>query len=253
VRCQAGFGQVTLRPMTDNADARPRATLLLTRPREASEGFAAEIAQGDPPLYIVIAPLMEIAPVGAAPMLTQDDAIVFTSANAVPFAGAGNGRRAWCVGARTARVAREAGFDAVEAGECADALVDRLLQEPRGRRILHLRGRHQRGDVTERLRAAGHDAAAHVVYDQVSLPPDAAFSAALTRDHLIVPLFSPRSAALFAEAAQPGWHPGPEDRILALSAAVRAALPEEWKARARVVDRPDAAAMRDAIARRIFP
>jgi hypothetical protein len=31
--------------MTDNADARPRATLLLTRPREASEGFAAEIAQ----------------------------------------------------------------------------------------------------------------------------------------------------------------------------------------------------------------
>jgi hypothetical protein len=45
MRCQAGFGQVTLRPMTDNADARPRATLLLTRPREASERFAAEIAQ----------------------------------------------------------------------------------------------------------------------------------------------------------------------------------------------------------------
>jgi hypothetical protein len=32
--------------MTDNDDARPRATLLLTRPRAASESFAAEIAQG---------------------------------------------------------------------------------------------------------------------------------------------------------------------------------------------------------------
>jgi uroporphyrinogen-III synthase len=173
-------------------------------------------------------------------MLTQDDAIVFTSANAVPFAGAGQWAPRVVRRCADRPVAREAGFDAVEAGACADALVDaRLLQEPRGRRILHLRGRHQRGDVTERLRAAGHDAAAHVVYDQVSLPPDAAFSAALTRDRLIVPLFSPRSAALFAEAAQPGWHPGPEDRILALSAAVRAALPEEWKKRARVVDRPD--------------
>jgi hypothetical protein len=31
--------------MTDNVDARPRATLLLTRPRAASERFAAEIAK----------------------------------------------------------------------------------------------------------------------------------------------------------------------------------------------------------------
>jgi uroporphyrinogen-III synthase len=252
MRCQAGFGQVTLRPMTDNADARPRATLLLTRPREASEGFAAEIAQGDPPLDIVIAPLMEIVPVGAAPMLTQDDAIVFTSANAVPFAGAGNGRRAWCVGARTPASRARPGSTPSRPGNALMRWWTVFCEEPRGRRILHLRGRHQRGDVTERLRAAGHDAAAHVVYDQVSLPPDAAFSAALTRDHLIVPLFSPRSAALFAEAAQPlASRPrGPNPRAQR-GGPGRAARGMEGASPGR--GQAGRAAMRDAIARRIFP
>jgi uroporphyrinogen-III synthase len=253
MRCQAGSGQVTLRPMTDNVDARPRATLLLTRPRAASESFAAEIAGGGLPLDIVISPRMEIVPVDAPPPLAGDDALVFTSANAIPFAGPGEGRRAWCVGARTTRTARDAGFDAREAGACADALVARLLEERPGPRLLHLRGRHQRGDVVERLRAAGHDTAAHVVYDQVALRPDAAFTSALARDRLIVPLFSPRSASLFSDAAQPDWRPGSEDLILALSAAVRDALPSEWADRCRVVEKPHGAAMRDAIARLIFP
>jgi uroporphyrinogen-III synthase len=114
--------------MTDNVDARPRATLLLTRPRAASERFAAEIGKRGLPLDIVIAPLMEIAPVGPARCSRSDDAFIFTSANAVPPPVPASGAAPGASGERHGGGARDAGFDAVEAGACADALVDGLLR-----------------------------------------------------------------------------------------------------------------------------
>jgi uroporphyrinogen-III synthase len=253
MRCQAGGGQVTLRPMADNDDARPRATLLLTRPRAMSERFAAEVAERDLPVDIVIVPLMEIVATDAPPSLTADTGVIFTSSQAVARAGPGDGRRAWCVGARTTEAARTAGFDAVLAGACADVLVARLLQERPSGPLVHLRGRHQRGDVAARLCDAGLQVTSHVLYDQVEVPPGAAFTTALRHSPLWVPLFSPRSAELFAAAARERWTPAPDDAIVALSAAVMAGVPPEWAEKTEVIEHPDGPSMLDAIARRIYP
>jgi hypothetical protein len=170
MRCQAVEGQVTLRPMADNDAARPRATLLLTRPRAASERFSAEIIRRDLPLDIVIAPLMEIVATDPPPPLPVGAELIFTSSNAVGLAGRGAGQRAWCVGARTASAATQAGFDGVVAGFSADDLVALLNDERPGARLVHLRGRHQRGDVADRLAAAGLSVTSHVVYEQVAVP-----------------------------------------------------------------------------------
>jgi len=253
MRCQASGGQVTLSPMADNDDARPRATLLLTRPRAMSERFAAEIAERDLPVDIVIAPLMEIVPADAPPPLAAETGVIFTSSQAVARAGPGDGRRAWCVGGRTTEAARAAGFDAVLAGACADELVSRLRKERPAGPMVHLRGRHQRGDVAKRLHDAGLSVTSHVLYDQVEVPPDAAFTTALGRTPLCVPLFSPRSAELFVTAAKGLWEPAPDDAILALSAAVKATLPPEWAEKTLVSDHPDGPSMIDAVTRRIFP
>ena len=253
MRCQARRGQVTLSPMADNDDARPRATLLLTRPRAMSERFADEIAERDLPLDIVIAPLMEIVPADAPPPLTDDTGVIFTSSQAALLAGAGDGRRAWCVGVRTVEAARSAGFDAILAGACADELVAMLLKERPAGPLVHLRGRYQRGDVAARLRDAGLPVTSHVLYDQVQVPPGAAFEMALDRAPLFVALFSPRSATLFATAAKGMWNPKQDDAVFTLSAAVKAALPPEWAGKTHVSERPDGPSMIDAVARRIFP
>jgi uroporphyrinogen-III synthase len=243
--------------MADNDDgrlrARPRATLLLTRPKAASDRFAADLAHRELSLDIVISPLMEIVATGPTPPVPEDAELIFTSSNAVQIAGAGAGRRAWCVGKRTTEAASDAGFDAVMAGACAEELIARLLHTRPGANLVHFHGRHQRGDVVQRLSAAGLAATSQVIYDQVAAPPDAAFVQALSQSPLLVPLFSPRSADLFAKAAAPSWEPGTSATLLALSGAVEDALPERWRRRTEVVARPDGSAMLDAIERRIFP
>ena len=75
--------------------------LLLTRPEAASRRFADEC--GGLGLHIVIAPLQRIEPVAHDPeVLASAEGLVFTSPVAVPFAGAGRGRTAICVGTGTA-------------------------------------------------------------------------------------------------------------------------------------------------------
>lgn len=239
--------------MADNHDARPQATLLMTRPQAASEQFAQEIAARDLPIEVVISPLMEIVPVGAPVVITTGTEVIFTSSNAVAVVGPGGHQRAWCVGPRTTAEAKAAGFDAVETGQTAEELVATLVANAATRPLLHLRGRHQRGDVTTRLCAAGLNAQSQVVYDQVARPPDDAFFLALSRNPVIVPLFSPRSAELFVSAASPVWAPKSGDTLLTLSDAVLEMLPPDWAANSATVDRPVGSAMLDGIARWILP
>jgi uroporphyrinogen-III synthase len=235
----------------DEAEARP--TLLLTRPRAASARFALEVAARWPAARVVVAPLMEVVPVGDPPALDGLGAVIFTSSNAVARASPGGGLRAFCVGARTAAAASRAGFDAVMAGETADALVEHLAALRPAGPVLHLHGVHQRGDVVPRLADAGIGARGAEIYDQRAVPPDTVFFDALAARPLLVPLFSPRSAALFRGAAEPVLGTDAVGaRFFALSAAVRDALPAGWHPATDVADRPDAEALLDDIARRIF-
>ncbi|GHD98318.1 uroporphyrinogen III synthase [Defluviimonas sp. 20V17] len=224
--------------------------LLLTRPAVQSQRFAQQARAALGPLTVVISPLTEIRFLEAE--MPREGAVIFTSENGV-LAHArrvlGAGRRAWCVGARTARAAEAAGFHAQTSGGDADALVSDLIARGVRGPLLHVRGTHSRGAVADRLNSAGIETHEAELYDQRPKPPTAE-ARALLADHvpLLVPLFSPRSAALFAAAATGAGAPL---HIFAFSAAVAAALKGVEMASLDVAARPEAGAMIDAMAQRI--
>ena len=224
--------------------------LLLTRPEADARRFESRVRALAPgPWRTVIAPLLEIVPLagpevpGATP--------IFTSAHAVPFAGPGGGRSAWCVGPRTAAAARMAGWVPRTGDGDADGLQSAILAAP-PEPVIHLRGLHSRGALADRLRGAGRPAEERVVYDQRARPLATEARAALGagsssgRDAgqvgVVAPVFSPRSALLLAEAV---GNPRAPFRVIAVSAAAAEPL-RRWSP--IVAARPDGEAMAEATA-----
>ena len=230
--------------MPNNADT-PPVPLLMTRARDASEAFVAALPDAlRVRLTPVFSPLLDIVPRDGTPEIAPDDAALFTSANGVRYAPAGAGRRAFCVGQATTDAAEARGWKAQMAGQDADALVAELTQNPSKQRLFHLSGAHTRGQIVERLRDAGMQVTHHVLYDQHLCPLTDAAQALLTSDApLLIPLFSPRTAAHLATTA-PGLH---RAHIIALSPAVAAALGDVTTASLRIAQEPDATAMHCAI------
>lgn len=215
-------------------------TVLLTRPQAASEAFAEGLQGAD----VVIAPLMAIVPTGVAVDLERVDGLILTSQAVIPFVPS-TALPAYCVGPRTTQAARDAGVQAECAGQDADALVDALAdRKPKGA-LLHLHGTHTRGQIAQRLTALGLSVRGLAVYDQQDAAPTPAFHDALTRPDLIVPLFSPRSAEIFAAAAR---SLRPDTVILALSPAVAEALPRKMQAQTRISPAPTGQEMRKRLA-----
>ncbi|PZO67098.1 MAG: uroporphyrinogen-III synthase [Paracoccus denitrificans] len=183
--------------------------VLLTRPLAASTRFAADVrAMG---LDCLIAPLMRIVPVAHDPAVVDAARnLIFTSENAIPFAGQGRGRSALCVGPRTALAAHVAGFAVTCGPGDAARLMPMLPANPTG--WLHLRGRH----VSAHLNVPEI-----VVYDQAQMPMSPEGRAVLAApDPVILPLFSPRSARLAAHATVDSTAPL---MLAAISAATLAA------------------------------
>lgn len=178
--------------------------ILLTRPADASNDMRDRLA----PRFVgrvrwVISPLIAIVPSAALPDLQRVAALIFTSQNGVEAYIAAKGRvdlPCYTVGDTTARAARDAGMTAISAGGDADALVARILADGQSGPYIHLRGEHARGDIAERLRAADYDATDAVIYAQQEQPLSKQAQDAL-QGHVpvIIPLFSPRSAALLGE------------------------------------------------------
>jgi uroporphyrinogen-III synthase len=185
--------------------SRPPA-FLLTRPMAQSRCFAEQLRAGLGALDVVISPLM--APEFLPFELPDHDlaAVIFTSATAVDaVVRAGTAPRlprlAWCVGDRTAAVARDAGFNARSADGDAEALIAAIRADPPPGPLLHLRGEEARGDIAPRLTAAGIATASCVLYRQVPQRLNQQALALLAQPRLVVlPLFSPRTARLCAEA-----------------------------------------------------
>ena len=228
--------------------ARTRPHLLLTRPRAQSERFAARLGARWPGLAVTMAPLMEIVLQPArADAADGMRGLIFTSENGVAGFLAGCARRdlpVWCVGPRTAETARAAGFGTVHvAGGDAQALLSMLVQTAPPGPLLHLRGQHAARAIADDLRAAGIAAQALVVYDQRARPLDSAARALLERPgEVIVPLFSPRTARLFAASLhditlRARIHP------IAISTAAAQPLSESHAATLHIASAPDATAM----------
>ncbi|MTH78980.1 uroporphyrinogen-III synthase [Paracoccus aestuariivivens] len=207
-------------------------SLLLTRPEDASRRFAAGLAHLHLP--VVISPVLRIVPVAHDKAgIAAATGLVFTSVNAVPAAGAGRGRPAICVGPATAEAARKAGFSVTEGpGDAARMLP---LLAGLGPGWLHPHGRH----IAKDLPVSGI-----VVYDQLpELPSPQAVELLAGAAPVIVPIFSPRSAALVSDwvraARAPLW-------LATISAAAQAAWRHE-PARSVIALTPDAAGMRVAV------
>ena len=192
--------------------------LILTRPEAVSRRFLAACeAMAGTPIPSLLSPVMEIRPVEvmlssvpAALVLTSENGAVRAGELGLPPLGA------WCVGPRTAAVARDRGFRALEVGPDAEALLATLLARRPPGTLLHLRGEQARGDLAVRLREAGLDASEVVAYRQVALPPTREAQEALAGPGpLVVPLFSPRSAVLLS-----GWAPQAPLHVVAISEAV---------------------------------
>ena len=243
-----GWGRVTLWTVANNA-SHTAIPLIMTRPLPASEAFLRTL----PPdlldrLNPVFSPLIEIVPLHPTDPMADADAAVFSSANGVAAAPAGHGRTAYCVGPATTAAAQAHGWDARQCGATANDLVETLTRTAPTQRLVHLSGRHTRGDVAARLTAAGLKVQHIALYDQRQCAlSDQAKDSILRENRVIVPLFSPRTATQFATEVprRASVH------VIALSAAVADALGARPWGGVTIADSPDARAMGAALAARV--
>ena len=180
-------------------------TVLLTRPAAQSASFAQSLQARVEGLRVIVSPLM--ATVFHEVTLPKEplQGVILTSQTGAEAAGRLRTQLpdlAYCVGDRTAQVAREAGFRVQSAQGDAEALLALILRE-KPQALIHLRGREARGDLAQRLSAAGVFTQERVVYAQDAQPlSDEAVAVLSGKAPVLVPLFSPRSAEILGAAWQ---------------------------------------------------
>lgn len=222
-----------------------RLPVLLTRPARSNLEFGEALRARLGTIEIVDSPLIEIVAVEPEAWPGSRDALVFTSRHGVEALAArqpGGGRRAYCVGRRTAEAARDAGFDAV-AGEGDVARLPELIAPEAPPALWYVHGVHRRGDLAAALAFVGLTCRSIAVYDQreTALTQQATQRLA-AGEEMVAPLFSPRTAALLAAATK---NIGANLRVVALSDAVAG----EWPGPAVVAARPEAEKLLDAVER----
>ena len=223
--------------------------LLLTRPEPQAADFARQLTArfGD---QIRIIPTPLLAPRFYSPALPDGlfAGLILTSQTGVAaylqldMEWRALPRIVHCVGARTADAAQAAGLRPVSIAPDATRLIaDIKAQGTRGR-LLHLRGREARGDIAAKLNFAEIDTVEAVIYAQEQQALTAKAQDVLQdRSPVLVSLFSPRSAVIFAAemARIRGISPL---FVAAMSDEVARELPTET-ARISVAGTPDADAM----------
>jgi uroporphyrinogen-III synthase len=243
----------------------PRPALLLTRPEAQSRRFAAELGAragaAAATLRVVISPLMSpvlldvplpalLAPQAGTPSQPEPEVVlVFSSETGVAgFARLFPRRdlRALCVGERTAAAARAAGFHTTVAGPDAGGLLAALPDLVGDAHVVVVRGKDTACPMARHLSGRGIAATEMIVYDQRAQPPGTEALGLLAGSApVVVPIFSPRSAALFSDMAAastaPLW-------IVAISEAARAGLGGLSPVRAIVSRTPDGEGMLTATA-----
>lgn len=222
--------------------------LLLTRPADRAGAFLEALARHLPAQpEAIVAPLLEIRPLplpdALRARLARYRGLILTSAQAAALLPDDPAlpRAAHVVGAATARAARRAGRDVRTEALTAEELLARLVERGEPGPLLHLRGRETRLDFATALSGAGTPTDAAIVYDQLalSLSPRAR-QALATEPALVVPLFSPRTAELFAgEAAEAAA----ALHVVAMSPAVAEAVAALPVARLVVAEAPAGAEM----------
>lgn len=223
-------------------------TVLLTRPAAQSASFAQSLQARVEGLRVIVSPLM--ATVFHTVSLPKEplQGVILTSQTGAEAAGRLRTQLpdlAYCVGDRTAQVAREAGFRVQSAQGDAEALLALILRE-KPQALIHLRGREARGDLAQRLSAAGVFTQERVVYAQDTQPlSDEAVAVLSGKAPVLVPLFSPRSAEILGAAWQ-GLATHAPLVVVAISQAVAEAA-AFCPTKPVLAAHPDAPSMLDAV------
>lgn len=223
-------------------------TVLLTRPAAQSASFAQSLQARVEGLRVVVSPLM--VTVFHTVTLPKEplQGVILTSQTGAEAAGRLRTQLpdlAYCVGDRTAQVAREAGFRVQSAQGDAEALLALILRE-KPQALIHLRGREARGDLAQRLSAAGVFTQERVVYAQDAQPlSDDAVAVLSGKAPVLVPLFSPRSAEILGAAWQ-GLATHAPLVVVAISQAVAEAA-AFCPTKPVLAAHPDAPSMLDAV------
>ncbi len=224
--------------------------ILITRPIEAANSFAARLAaELGPQAEILLAPLMEIRQLPDLPALSVYRTLIFTSSHAVDaFAQATTCRDFTCyaVGKATGEKASACGLSPIVGPGTGRELAIRIRNDAPATPCLHLRGDHVAFDIAGYLNFAGTETHDAIIYEQVPLPlPDDVIARVLQAHTIVVPVFSPRSAQLLLDALPNGTNL----QIAAISNAVAEVIPSAKAHRIEVAETPDGPAMLACVAR----
>lgn len=225
--------------------------VLVFRPLEDAERSAQTLRErGKDP---VVAPLFQVLPSGEKPPRGPFDALVLTSANAVPSLESlpkswRDTVPAFCVGARTAETAGKLGFAADSArGGRAELLALILERLPKGQKLLFVAGRDRHEDLPQQLRDAGHEVTIWTAYEAKAVEALPAPAADALRDGSADAAlhYSPRSAQVFFDlAAKAGLTEQARSLPqLGLSAEVAAPLISAGSDTVLVAEHPEEAAL----------
>ena len=227
-----------------------RPILLMTRPLQAGRDFVDTLPDDiRSAIEPVFAPLIQIEGTGINIDQGSARGLILTSSNAVEIARVlqfTTDLPCSCVGTRTTQAARNAGWAAQTGGDTADALVADLIARRPPAPLLHLCGRHRRGQIAERLTEAGLPTSECAIYDQrlLGAPPEV-LARLNTGQTVIAPVFSPRTARQFVEEFATRGH----IHAIALSDAVADPLLSCGFASVSTACRPDARAMVEELRR----
>jgi uroporphyrinogen-III synthase len=218
--------------------------VLLTRPAPQSQRFAQALQARLSSVQVVVSPLMQTEWLHPPLPDRTFGALILTSETGAEAAGhlrvAGTPlpETAFCVGPRTTDTARAAGFAAISAdGDVHDLAALIRAAHPQGP-LLHIRGEDVAGNLAETLTNSGIETHSAILYAQRPCPlSPAALTLLQGEGPVLVPLFSPRSAQILAqalppEAKAPLW-------IVAISQAAATAAPALTPARLAVAPHPD--------------
>lgn len=190
-------------------NAQPPRRILITRPREDAEALAALLVEHG--VASLIEPLMRAEFLPGEPLdLDGVQALIATSANGVRALAARDPRRSlpvFAVGDATAQAARAEGFaEVMSASGDVEALARMIITgcDPAAGAFLHVAGTVSAGDLAGRLQAGGLAYRRAVLYtmratDALSVPAREALAAGEISG---VMLYSPRTAALFADLVE---------------------------------------------------
>ena len=244
-----------MRDAAPNLHSRTRLTALVTRPRTEAEGLAAALAERH--IQPIVEPLFDIRYLDC-PIRNLADvrAVLCTSANGVRALSRVTAVREvklLAVGAATAaRAAAENFVHVVSADGNVDDLVELASRQcAKGERLLHVSGSVVAGDLAGKLCDRGFRVDRVVLYDA---QPASALSVATVEKFRtaaidFVLLFSPRTAAVFAELALAANLAEALRRVttISLSTAADAPLDRLCLPDRHIADRPDQKALLAAL------